>query len=195
MKTIHYYDKNAKSFYDRTIGINLSETYHRFLTYIPAQSHILDAGCGTGRDSKCFLSKGYSVTAFDASQEMCTLASKETDLSVQQLTFQDMTFNQEFEGVWANASLLHVPYEETKAVYGKIHKALVPNGIFYGCYKYGNDYMPTPEREFWNMNETAILSYFEGLFEILEIWKEKDARSKVSPSPDQAWLHFIVKKL
>ncbi len=194
MKTIDFYNKNAKSFYDRTVGIDLSETYDRFLAYLPTQSHILDAGCGTGRDSKYFLSKGHSVMAFDASQEMCTLASKETGLSVQHLTFQDMSFNQEFEGVWANASLLHLPYGETKEVYRKIHEALLPNGIFYGCYKYGDDYMPTPEREFWNMNETTILPYFEELFEVIEIWKEKDARSSISPSPDQAWLHFIVRK-
>jgi SAM-dependent methyltransferase len=194
MKTIDYYNKNAISFYDRTIGVDISKTCDKFLAHLPKNARILDAGCGSGRDSKYFLRKGYTVTAFDASQEMCTLASKETGLSVQHLTFQDMPFIGDFEGIWANASLLHVPYGETKEVYEKIHKALAPKGIFYGCYKYGEDYITTPEREFWNMNEITILPYFEGLFEVLEIWKEKDTRGRVSPNPENSWLYFIVRK-
>ena len=54
--------------------------------------------------------------------------------------------------------------------------------------------MPTDERNFWNMNESKVLPYFEGLFDVVKVWKEPDTRSKLSPSKDQAWLNFIVKK-
>jgi len=134
------------------------------------------------------------VTAFDASAEMVAMASKETGLKVGNLNFQEMNFNQEFEGVWAQASLIHIPYEETSLVYQKIHQALKNQGIFYGSYKYGKDHMPTLERDFWNMGEETIKPYLEERFEILEIWQEKDTRSKVAPSPDAKWLNFIAKK-
>ena len=110
------------------------------------------------------------------------------------MSFQDMDFGNEFDGVWASLSLIHVPYTETKDVYKKIHQALKPGGFFYASYKYGKDYMPTAEREFWNMDESKISPYLEGMFEVVDIWKEKDTRSKISPSPDQMLLYFVVRK-
>lgn len=193
-KTIEYYNNHAQAFYERTIEADLSASYHRFLKHITPQATILDAGCGVGRDSKYFLDLGYSVTAFDASQEMVTRASQETGLDVTLLTFQEMQFEQQFNAVWAQASLIHVPYNETKTVFKLIHQALKPAGIFYGSYKYGTTHMPTAEREFWNMDEKSILPYLEGLFDVVEIWTERDTRSRVAPSPDGMWLHCIVRK-
>lgn len=193
-KSIEYYNNNTQAFYDRTINADISNSYEAFLKKLPNNSHILDAGCGVGRDSKYFLNHGHKVTAFDASEKMVTLASKETGLTVKKLTFQDMNFDEIFDGVWAQASLLHVPYQETSKVYESIYRALKPCGIFYASYKYGQDHMPTLERDFWNMNEENVKPYLEGIFDIVEIWKEKDIRSKVSPSKDSMWLNFIVKK-
>lgn len=193
-RSINYYNNKAQEFYDRTIDADLSLSYDAFLKHLPKNGHILDAGCGVGRDSKYFLEKGYTVTAFDASEEMVALAKKETCLDVQLLTFQNMTFDSLFDGVWAQATLLHVPYEETPSVFEKIQKSLKPGGIFFGSYKYGADLMVTEERDFWNMNETSILPYVEGLFEVIDVWKEKDRRSKVAPSLEPFWLNFLVKK-
>ncbi len=193
-KSVQYYNNNAQAFYDRTINADISNSYEAFLKRLPINAHILDAGCGVGRDSKYFLSKGYSVTAFDASEEMTSIASKETGLNVQKLMFQDMNFDEIFDGVWAQASLLHIPYQETRKVYEGIYRSLKPGGIFYASYKYGLDHMPTLERDFWNMNEENVKPYFEDIFDIVEIWTEPDTRSKVSPSQEGMWLNFIVKK-
>ncbi len=193
-KTIAYYNKHAKEFYDRTIYTDLTNNYKKFLKYLPEKSHILDAGCGVGRDAKYFSDQGYIVTAFDASEAMVKLATQETKLPVLLSTFSEMNFQQAFDGVWAQASLLHIPYKETKNVYRKIHQALKPGGVFYGSYKQGQDYMPTEERDFWNMNKESIKPYFEDLFEVIEIWEEVDTRSKLAPSRTGLWLNFIVKK-
>lgn len=195
MKTLDYYNKNAKVFYDRTIQSDLSDDYNRFLKHLTPGTHILDAGCGSGRDSLHFLNEGYQVNAFDASEEMVKMSSNTTGLLVQHLNFHDMNFRNEFEGVWASASLLHTPYEETRAIYQKIHNALKQNGIFYASYKYGEDFMPTPDRHFWNMTEKSVLPYLEGLFDVLDIWKKVDNRSQVSPSPEKFWLNFVVRKV
>ncbi len=193
-KTIDYYNTKAKEFYDRTINADVKSSCRVFLENLPPQAHILDAGCGVGRDSKYFLKEGYKVTAFDASMEMAKLASTETGLTVKNLYFHEMDFDQKFDGVWAQASLLHVPYNETRMIYQKIHRALKPGGVFYASYKYGGDYMPTSDRNFWNMNEQNILPYLDKLFTVINIWKECDKRNKVACSPNQVWLNFIVKK-
>ncbi|HJD60063.1 MAG TPA: class I SAM-dependent methyltransferase [Rickettsia endosymbiont of Omalisus fontisbellaquei] len=194
MKNIQYYNNNAQEFYNRTINADLSNSYKAFTSYLPNKAHILDAGCGVGRDTKYFLSQGYQVTAFDASAEMVKLATKETGINVLHSTFQDIDFKESFDGVWAQATLLHVPYNETTNVYKKIHAALKLEGIFYASYKHGSDQMSANERDFYNMNEDTIKPYFDGLFDIVRIWTEEDTRSKVSPSKDGLWLNFIVKK-
>ncbi len=194
MNTIAYYNTNAKSFYDRTIGTDMPPMYVKFLNLLPNKAHILDAGCGVGRDSKFFLKLGHDITAFDASIEMVKFSTKELGKQTLQLRFQDLNFKEMFDGVWANASLLHVPYQETKDIYTRIYNALKPGGIFYGSYKYGEGHMSVKGREFYNMNETTILPYIKGLFEIIEICQTEDTRSQVAPSPDKAWLNFIVRK-
>ena len=194
MRTINYYNNNAQAFYDRTISVDLSSDYHKFLSLLHTKAHILDAGCGVGRDAKYFKNQRYIVTAFDPSQEMVKLATIESSVEILQMSFQDMNFTQEFDGVWASLSLIHVSYAETQDVYKKIHRALKPGGIFYASYKYGSTHMYSAERDFWNMDEIKLLPYLDGLFEIVDLWKVKDTRSKVSPSPNQMILHFIAKK-
>ncbi len=194
MNTIDYYNTNAQSFYERTVDINMSGLHTKFLTLLPSKAHILDAGCGIGRDSKFFLKEGYDITAFDASTEMVKYSTRELGKQTLLLKFQDLNFKQEFEGVWANLSLMHVSYEETKDAYTRIYNALKPGGIFYGSYKYGAGYMSVKGREFYNMNEATILPYLKDQFEIIEICKTDDTRSQFAPSPDKAFLNFIARK-
>lgn len=193
-KNIDYYNEHAQAFHDRTAKTDLTAFYKEFLQYVPEKAHILDAGCGVGRDSKYFLDHGYTVTAFDASHEMAEMASKAMGLPVLEMTFQQLNFENKFEGVWAQLSLIHVPYEETRKVYKKIYRALKSGGIFAGSYKYGRALMSTAERDFWNMDEERLLEYAEGLFEPLHIWTEEDTRSQKNPSVDKKILNFILRK-
>ena len=165
MSSIDYYNKNAQAFYDRSIHADLSEAYARFLKYLPPAAHILDAGCGVGRDAKFFSDKGYNVMAFDASTEMVAMATKSLGRPVRLMSFDKIEFKSAFDAVWATLSLIHVPYSQTRSVLGKIHAALKPDGIFFSSYKYGNAAMVVGEREFFNMTETSILPYFSGLFD------------------------------
>lgn len=194
-KTIDYYNNNAQAFYDRTISVDITDNYKRFLKYLEEKSKILDAGCGVGRDTAYFLSKGHAVTAFDASEEMVKFSSKETGVKVMHSTFQELNFENLFDGVWAQASLLHIPYNMTREIYGKIHRSLKSNGIFYASYKYGDNHMESSGRDFYNMNESKVMQYFDGLFNVIELWQEQDNRSKVVPSPNAMWLNFILRKV
>ena len=195
MDSIAYYNKNAKSFFDRTINADLQEVYQKFLSHLPKEGRILDAGCGVGRDSKFFLNKGYEVVPFDGSIEMVRMTSNLIGKSALHMLFEDINFFSEFDAVWANASLLHVPYENLREIIQSFHKSLFPSGILYASFKYGTSMRKVEDRLFFDMNETAIEPYLKGLFHPLEIWKSADTRSKVALSPDKSWLHFIAKRI
>lgn len=195
MDSIAYYNKNAQAFFDRTINADQQEVYEKFLSRMPEKGGILDAGCGVGRDSKFFQRKGYDVVAFDGSIEMVRLASDQLGKPALHLLFQDVDFQNEFDGVWANASLLHVPYENLRGIIQSFHAALLPSGILYASFKYGSFMRQADDRTFYDMNEDNIQPYLEGLFHPLEIWKSPDTRSTVALSPDKSWLHCIAKRI
>lgn len=73
-----YYNQRSQSFFDQTVDINMKELYEPFLKLLPPSTHILDAGCGSGRDTKAFLELGYTVTAIDAAEAMVALSSEFT---------------------------------------------------------------------------------------------------------------------
>ena len=194
MQKNNYYNTHSQAFYDRTINADIADSYEKFLSYLPEKAKILDAGCGVGRDTKHFLSKGHVVSAFDSSQKMVDLAYKETGMEIMHSTFQQLNFESMFDGVWAQASLLHIPYDTTREIYEKIHYALKPNGIFYASYKYGDSAIETPERDFYNMTENKVIPYFEGLFDVMELWQKKDSNGKAAENPASMWLNFIARK-
>lgn len=173
----------------------MQDLYQKFLEHVPNQGRILDAGCGVGRDSRFFLSRGYEVLPFDGSLEMVKLTSNLLGKDALHMLFQDMHFSSEFDAVWANASLLHVPYENLREVLEGFHKALLPSGILYASFKYGTSMRRTEDRIFFDMDEAGIEPYLKGLFAPLEIWKSADTRSTVAPSPDRSWLNFIARRI
>jgi len=85
--TIRYYDENHDEFIESTLLADMSFHYEKFLSYIQSGSRILDAGCGTGRDAKSFISRGFEVSAFEGSKEMVMFASAYTGLKVEHEDF------------------------------------------------------------------------------------------------------------
>ena len=73
-KTIEYYNQNADMFAQGTRLVDFTIVQERFAKMLPVGSRILDFGCGSGRDTKYFLEKGYQVAATDGSAELCRLA-------------------------------------------------------------------------------------------------------------------------
>lgn len=77
--TTGYYKRNARAYYDQTVNLDISDRYNQFLELIPKNGKILDAGCGSGRDSLFFKQQGYHVVSFDISEELVDLASQLLD--------------------------------------------------------------------------------------------------------------------
>lgn len=77
-QTLLYYNENAKKFTEGTLYVDFSYTQNKFLSRLVDGAKILDFGCGSGRDTKYFLEKGYEVEAIDGSEELCKIASAYT---------------------------------------------------------------------------------------------------------------------
>ena len=88
----NYYDAHAKEYAALTVKADMSPAYDRFLAYLPAGAAILDAGCGSGRDSLCFMKKGYDVTMLDASEAMCKCAEALTGQKALCMGFHEIEF-------------------------------------------------------------------------------------------------------
>ncbi len=123
---MNYYESNAKAFVESTRLVDMQPLYQRFLPLLPKQAHILDAGCGSGRDAKQFIEQGYKVNAFDASRKIAALAEKEIEQPVLIQRLQDIQYQNQFDGIWACASLLHVPAKELPDVLHRLALALKP---------------------------------------------------------------------
>lgn len=75
-ETIDYYNQNADAFAFGTVNVVFTEVQDKYLSYLPSGAYILDFGCGSGRDTKYFLSKGHKVDATDGSEELCKIAGR-----------------------------------------------------------------------------------------------------------------------
>ena len=165
---VEYYNENADSFVEGSVNADMSDSRNKFTAHLPENARILDAGCGSGRDSKAFLESGYDVVPFDASTEMCKRASELTGREVKNMRFEEMSFANEFDGIWASATLLHVPVTELSKIMQKMNAALKDGGVMYASFKYGDGTKMRGERKFSDFNETSIVPLFENAgFKIL----------------------------
>ena len=89
-KTLDYYNKNASSFAETTIDVDFHDTQKHFQKWLPEQGCILDFGCGSGRDTKYFLSQNFLVDAIDGSEKLCYIASNYTGIKVKKCCLMNL---------------------------------------------------------------------------------------------------------
>ena len=155
--------------------------------------NILDFGCGSGRDTKYFLNNGYHVTATDGSGVICKMATDYTGIQVKQMLFEELDDRNQYDGIWACASVLHLSREKLPNIFHKMHQALKTNGIIYTSFKYG-----TFEGE---RNDRYFTDFTEGMFEefvrkisglqIEKMWITGDVREGRG---DERWLNILLRK-
>lgn len=191
-RTIRYYDSNAALFVEGTVGVDMSELHERFLGHVPDGGLILDAGCGSGRDSKAFLDRGYRVCAFDASAKIAEAAAGLLGQSVAVRRFEDVTERACYDGVWACASLLHVPDADMARAIARLWASLKPGGVFYLSFKHGEGERADGARHFTDATEDRLRGWLAALdgVELLECWLTPDQR----PERDETWLNALVRR-
>lgn len=189
--TLEFYNNNCNQYYESTVAVDLSHIYSKFINELEAKSSILDLGCGSGRDSLYFKSKGYTITAIDGSKNLAQLASKLIGQDVIVSKFEDLELKDKYNGIWACSSLLHLKHNELEKLLVKIEKALDTNGVLYMSFKYGTkEYIDDKGRYFNCYTEESISKLIEGStdLKIKEIFKTVDV---IPGREDVAWLNVI----
>ena len=187
-----YYEEHAQVFFEDTVALDLSPLYARFLNRLPAGGHILDAGCGSGRDTRVFLDRGYAVTAVDASPALARLASTHYGIPVQVMRFQEIDWRARFDGIWACASLLHVPMMALPDVLRRLAVALKPQGVLYASFKYGQGEREHNARRFTDLDEAGLVALLQAApyFTVLDTWTTADRRPGRAA---EIWLNTLLK--
>ena len=190
--TLDFYNNNSKEYIETTLSADMSHLYNDFLNNIPQGGHILDLGCGSGRDSLEFIKRGYKITAVDGSKELANAASKIIGQQVICSKFEDLKLTETFDGIWASASLLHVNKNDIVDVIKNVSSNLKPTGVFYMSFKYGeNEYIDEKGRYFnCNTEETfkEMLSQVQNL-KIKTINKSGDT---LGGRNNLVWLNIIL---
>lgn len=190
--SLEYYENNADLFFQQTATADMKSLYEPFLSQLRPNGRILDLGCGSGRDSRYFMQKGYQVEAMDGSQKLCTLASEYIGRKVIYGRIEDLEYENEFDGIWACASLVHIEKKDMRRVLARIKGALKECGILYLSLKYGQGEGIKNGRFFNYYDEREIQEIFNELedMNIIELFKTADVRSERS---QEYWLNVLAK--
>jgi SAM-dependent methyltransferase len=141
-KTISHYDRSAEDFWCGTRNHDVSQNYEALLEAIEGEVPytILDLGCGPGRDLHYFHSLGHNVTGLDGSIAFVTMARRHSGCDVLHQNFLAMALPEgRFDGIFANASLFHVPSQELPRVLAELAKTLKPRGVLFCSNPRGNN--------------------------------------------------------
>lgn len=191
--TLGYYNRNARDFSDSTVDVEFSAVQRKFESLLPAGAAVLDFGCGSGRDALRFLQTGFNVTAVDGSSELCKIAAGLLGIPVRNELFQELDEVEEYDGIWACSSILHLPKSELSDVLIKMKQALKSGGFIYMSFKYGTFEGVRNGRYFTDFTEydfREFIDTIDGLC-IYESWTTNDIRPG---REDERWLNLLLKK-
>lgn len=191
--TLEYYDQNAKDFVQGTLSVDFKQTQDRFLAKLPAHAYILDFGCGSGRDTRYFLEKGYQVDATDGSEELCKIASDFTGIRVRQMLFEELCDVGRYDGIWACSSILHLSKTSLLTVLKKMAVSLKDSGVLYTSFKYGDFEGERNGRFFTDFTIETFKEYIQEIpeLQIEECWITSDVRPGRG---EEKWLNLILRK-
>ena len=193
-KTLKYYNENAQSFASGTVSVKFTEVQDKFLEKLNPDAYILDFGCGAGRDTKYFLSREYQVDAVDGSEQLCRIASEYTGIKVRQMLFQELDEKEKYDGIWACASILHLPKKQLREVLENMYAALKSEGWIYTSFKHGKFEGERNGRYFTDFTEKTFDGFLSGIrhVKIEEQWLTGDVRPG---RESEQWLNLILRKV
>jgi SAM-dependent methyltransferase len=194
-RTLRHYDHNARRFWEATQDHDVSQNIQALLQYIegPKPFTILDFGCGPGRDLKTFTELGHVAIGLDGSSEFAAIAGTQ-EFEVWEQNFLQLNLpNERFDGIFANASLFHIPCQELSRVLKELKATLKPRGVLFSSNPRGSN------QEGWSDDRY-------GAFHDLESWRKYATgagftelahyyRPAGLPRHEQSWLASVWRKV
>jgi len=192
--TISHYEENAESFHLGTKDHDVSQNINAFLSVLPKSKilDILEFGCGPGRDLCVFKSMGHRVTGLDGCEKFCKMAIEQSGCKILNQQFLKLNLkDNSYDGIFANASLFHVPSQELKRVLRELHSSLRKNGILFSS-------NPRGIQEGWHGKRFVHYMEFETSkrflknsgFKILDHYYRPEGK----PRNEQPWLAIVSQR-
>jgi SAM-dependent methyltransferase len=195
-RTLAHYGQGAGTFWDGTKSHDVTQNYEALLGAIDGAPpfSILDFGCGPGRDLRYFRSLGHRAVGLEGCAEFARMARSYSGCEVLEQNFLSMSLPREaFDGIFANASLFHVPTKMLPRVLGELRDALKPRGVLFSSNPRGHD------EEGWNVDRY-------GCYHSLDAWRRFVTlvgftelshyyRPAGLPQSQQRWLATVFRKI
>ncbi len=193
--TLAHYEHGAEEFRDGTLNHDVSQNVAALLRHIQGEPPftILDFGCGPGRDLKAFTALGHRAIGLEGASAFADMARTSTGCEVWQQDFLNLELpSQRFDGIFANASLFHIPSQELPRILRQLHSALRPDGVLFSSNPHGDN------QEGWNRGRYGVyhdherwLTYLQaaGFAEL-----EHYFRPAGLPREQQPWLATVARK-
>ena len=193
--TLAHYNENARSFREGTRDHDVSQNIAALLRHVEGEAPftILDLGCGPGRDLKAFTALGHVAVGLEGAEALAAMAREASgcEVLVQDFLALDLPAAR-FDGVFANASLFHVPSAELARVLGELRAALKPRGVLFSSNPHGHN------EEGWNRGRY-------GAYHDLDTWRgyltgagfvelEHYYRPPGLPREQQPWLATVWRR-
>ena len=188
--TLSWYRDNAIQYAEETRNSLVLDALWEFLSRMKEGGTILDYGSGSGRDSAYFINKGFSVDSLDGSAEMKAQAERLFGIKVKLASFLSLEEKDKYDGIWAQASILHLEEHDLRAALTLIERALKRDGVFYSSFRKGEEDGYENGRWYTNMTEGRFLSFLPASLYVEKIWESQDVRPGVS----RTWLSIICRK-
>ncbi|KRE23846.1 SAM-dependent methyltransferase [Bosea sp. Root483D1] len=191
--TLGFYAAEAEIYAGRARELGEARL-RRFAELLPAGGQVLELGCGGGQDSEALLALGLDVTPTDGSPELAAEAQKRLGRPVSVLLFEHLAAEAAFDGVWANACLLHVPRPALPGILTRVHRALRPGGAFYASFKAGEAEGRDRLGRYYNYPDAGWLRMAYGDLG----WNRIDIEENLGGGYDREptrWLHAMAIKL
>lgn len=194
-RTIAHYDERAQAFWEGTRDHDVLQNVTALLRHIAGTPpfRILDLGCGPGRDLATFRALGHAPVGLDGSPALAAMAREHSGCEVWEQDFLALQLPAaRFDGIFANASLFHVPRRELPRVLGELRDALVPGGVLFSSNPRGSN------EEGWSRGRYGVYHDLDGWRAFVEAAGfralEHYHRPTGLPIEQQPWLASVWRK-
>lgn len=193
--TLDHYDGQAEAFWQATRDHDVRQNIDALLARIEGTPPfaVLDFGCGPGRDLRTFADLGHRATGLEGAPAFVAMARAHSGCDVLQQDFLHLDLpRQRFDGIYANASLFHVPTSELPRVLAELHAALKPRGVLFASNPHGNDVEGWNRGRYGAYHAPATWSRFvtDAGFELIDEY----FRPAGLPRAEQPWLATVWRK-